>query len=80
MITISDVKRTTYNFDPAKLKKRRESIGKTQAEIAAASGEHLANYARMEGGANCNPTLDKAVRVAKALGCLVEDLIGQEYR
>lgn len=67
-------KKLAHHFDPAKLAARRTSIGKTQAEVAERAKLAVPNYARLEGAAS-NPTLDTAVRVARALGCLVEDLI-----
>lgn len=73
--TIAVTMKPKYPFDPAKLIARRARIGKTQAEIAAAVGFAQPHYARIESGERPNPTLDTAVRIAKALGCLVEDLI-----
>jgi DNA-binding XRE family transcriptional regulator len=71
---------TAYLVSAAKVVARREAVGTargralTQEEAATLAGLHRPNYARMEQG-DTNPTVDVAVRVARALGCLVEDLI-----
>lgn len=72
-------KPTGYRLDPAKLKARRTALGVAagrempQQEIADKARLAQPNYARCE-VAPTNPTLDTAMRIAKALGCLIEDL------
>jgi transcriptional regulator with XRE-family HTH domain len=69
-------KKLTYHFDPKKLAMRRGVIKSTMAQVAERAGLAVPNYARLEAGTT-NPTLDTSMRVARALGCLVEDLIAE---
>ncbi len=69
------MKKITYGLSGSKLKSRRAILGLTQAEVAERSGMLVANYARFEQADRSNPTLDIAVRIARALLCHVDDLI-----
>lgn len=57
-----------------KIAARRAAVNITQAVAAARAGLPQPNYARLE-MRDSNPTVDTAVRVARALGCFVEDLL-----
>jgi transcriptional regulator with XRE-family HTH domain len=69
-----------YRLDPAKLKARRAALSLaagreiSQREIAEKAGMQQPNYARCEAKSKSNPSFSNAMRIAKALGCLIEDL------
>lgn len=67
-------KRTKIRISRAKLAARRAALNLTQAVVAHRAALLLPNYARLE-QTDSNPTVDTAVRVARALGCFVEDLL-----
>ena len=56
-----------------RLKKRREVLGMTQRQVADAVGIAESAYQRYEYGAN-EPGVFMAVRLARALGTVVDDL------
>lgn len=70
-----------YGLSGAKLKERRRLLAETmgrdvpQKYVADRAGLLVQNYARLEQADRSNPTLDIAVRVARAMLCRVEDLI-----
>lgn len=65
--------KTTSNIG-ATIKAKREAKGLTQEALALATGIHRVTIAKYE-STNCGMTLDSATRLAKALGCRVDDLI-----
>lgn len=71
---MSKSNRPTYRLSAAKCAARRVAIGQTQAQVAARAYMPQPHYARVE-MADSNPTIDTAMRVARALGCFIEDLV-----
>ena len=69
---MNDFKRETFSH---RLKALREEKGMDQAALAEASGVSANAIARYETGRNI-PGIDKAVLLAKALGCSTDVLIG----
>ena len=59
----------------SKLKDIRKSRGMTQAELAEATGIHRVTIAKYEAGC-FGATLTNAEKLANALDCTIEDLIG----
>lgn len=57
------------------LRRRREAAGLSQAELAARSGVHAISISRWETGAQRRVLLDSVAKLARALGCQVEDLL-----
>ena len=57
------------------LKAAREKSGKTQAQVAGVIGVTEQMYQNYEYGKNL-PNVRTAIRIARALGCTVEDLFG----
>lgn len=49
------------------LRRKREKLGQSQAEVAAKSGIRLETLSRLENG-HGNPTVDTVRRILKALG------------
>ena len=64
------------SFDHDKLLTRRKKLGLTQKQVAESSGMAQSNYARLEAGRRKKPNIETLERVAKALGCTVDKLIG----
>lgn len=60
-----------------KLREYRKLRGMTQSELAKAAKIHRVTLARYETG-HCVPSVDKAERLAAALGVTVDELIGKE--
>ena len=59
-----------------KLRDRRRSAGMTQDQLADAVGILQSNLARFERQERAGSTVDMVKRLADALGCKVDDLIG----
>jgi putative transcriptional regulator len=57
------------------LKKLREGKGMTQAQLAEKAGITREYITMLESGAKANPSLDVAVRLAKALGVSIANLV-----
>ena len=55
------------------LRLAREASGKTQAQVAREIGVSEQMYQRYEYG-RCEPSVQKAIRIAKAVGSTVEQL------
>lgn len=49
----------------------------TQTALAKAIGVHRQTIARIEGGAEFNPSLELIQKLAGALGCTVADLVSE---
>lgn len=64
----------TIHLDPARMRAHRGN--RRQSDVAKAAGMTQASYARLETGGRPDPRLSTAVRVARALGCRVDDLLG----
>lgn len=60
-----------------RIKELREARGLTQFELSERSGIHRVTIARYEIG-DIGISLENAARIADALGCTVNDLIGAE--
>jgi len=60
-----------------RIKARRQAVGLTQEETAAAAGIDYKRWQRLELGA-VNPTVRTLVRAAEAVGCTVWDLLGSQ--
>lgn len=60
-----------------KIKVLREVKQMTQDELSEASGVHRVTIARYE-TTDCGMTVYNAKRIADALGCTVDDLLGDE--
>ena len=60
-----------------KLLEIRRLRGMTQTELAQAAQIHRVTIAKYEAG-QCVPSVDRAVRLANALGVTVDELIGKE--
>ena len=60
------------------IKERRKAKSRTQADLAKASGLHPVKLAQIECGRIVveNMTLRTAAKLAKALGCHAEELLG----
>jgi transcriptional regulator with XRE-family HTH domain len=58
----------------AQIKKRREALAYSQTYIAAKTGMTQQNYSRIESG-KCDPTIGTLDRIARALGCGIDDLL-----
>ena len=59
------------------IKRLREKKGLTQMELASAIDVSQASVALWEGGA-CFPRPEKLPRLAKVLGCTIDDLFSDE--
>ena len=60
-----------------KLREIRKLRGMTQTELAQAAHIHRVTIAKYEAG-QCVPSVDRAERLAAALGVTVDELIGKE--
>jgi len=60
-----------------KLREIRKLRGMTQTELAQAAQIHRVTIAKYEAG-QCAPSVDRAERLANALGVTVDELIGKE--
>lgn len=60
-----------------KLREIRKERGMTQTELAQAARIHRVTIAKYEAG-QCVPSVDRAERMASALGVPVDELIGKE--
>ena len=58
------------------MRTRRLARGLTQQQVADRVGIHRTAYVRLERGARL-PRVDVALRLARVLGCRVEDLFSQ---
>lgn len=70
------MKKITYGLSGPKCRARRDVLGHTQAVVAKAAGMSPQQYANTEQAKLSNPTLDVACRIAAALLCHVDDLVG----
>lgn len=61
-----------------RIKEIRESRGLTQAELASKSGVRQPAISDIETGVTRKPSADTIFRLAKALGCTMEELIAPE--
>lgn len=62
-------------IDPKKLKALRERAKLTQQQLADAAKVGQVTIARLETGARCDPPVSVAVRIAKSLGCKIEQML-----
>ena len=53
----------------------RKSTGLTQQQLADKSGIHRVTVARIESN-HCSTTMETAVKLAAALGCTIDELMG----
>ncbi len=60
------------------VKKVREEIGISQAELARMSGVKQQNISKIESGENRNPGIETLNALAMAMGCSVVDLYKPE--
>ncbi len=59
-----------------RVKRQRISRGFTQTELAQRSGVRQSLISRLENGTRDNPSADILRRLAKALGCTTDYLVG----
>lgn len=59
------------------IKERRIELGLSQGALAEKAGVTVMSICRYENGKRI-PPLDIAVKIAKALGCTVDDLLAKE--
>lgn len=59
------------------IKALREAKGMTQVQLAEAAGIHRVTIARYE-TTDIGMTVDSAQRIANALGCTVDELLGKD--
>jgi putative molybdopterin biosynthesis protein len=64
------------NVAPNRVRELREARGLSQVELAAASSLARQSVGAIEAG-RATPAVDVAIRLARALGCRVEDLFGE---
>lgn len=68
------------------LRRRREALGMTQAELAAGAGVTVETVARLERvlrgrpSANANPSVETLDSIAVAMGCHITELLGAGRR
>ena len=62
---------------PERIKDLREGRGLSVAEVAAGAGVREATIDAVEAG-SYRPSLDLAIRIARALGTTLDDLVGME--
>lgn len=67
---------TEYRIDPAKLKALRLSKKWTRKQLADEAGQFDPSYINQLESFPHNCGVDIATRLAKALGCTIEDLTG----
>jgi len=60
---------------PEEIRARREKRGLTQQQAADAAGMLQHVWSRLESGGRPNPQIDTLRRVARVLGCGIEELI-----
>ena len=66
--------RNSIDTFPARLRELRERKGMTREELAVAAKTSFHSVAKMEQGTRA-PSLELAWRVARALGCTLDDLV-----
>lgn len=57
----------------------RERSGYSQRKLSMLSGVPQPIISDIENGKTKSPTVDTAIKLAKALGCTVEDLVSEHY-
>jgi len=58
------------------IRERRERLGMSQIELAARSGVKQSVISDIENNKTTRPRIDTVASIARALGCTVDDLIG----
>jgi transcriptional regulator with XRE-family HTH domain len=59
-----------------RIKRLRDRKGWDQSELAARAGVKQSLLSRLEGGSRTNPTADIVRKLARALGCTADYLLG----
>jgi transcriptional regulator with XRE-family HTH domain len=59
-----------------RVRERREAIGMTQQDVAEKTGIQQTLISRIERGVNANPHADVLLRLARALHCSIDWLVG----
>jgi transcriptional regulator with XRE-family HTH domain len=59
-----------------RIKRLRERRGWDQSELATRAGVKQSILSRIEGGSRTNPTADIVRRLARALGCTADYILG----